>query len=244
MLLLLPGCGTANTNASHPESALESTLEPTLSSVASSAPAADSKLSENLSKMMKESFGTTSWYKYIDKIEVFSNSSGNYANISVTEKPLDCDARLNLSVRTTQSTIDTIVPVVLNSASKLSLDELDVNLISDSLVSILEKESDVEAVYSGLFVYKIPVYKYLADYSKTSESAIRKNINTCVGKTAVAVILAGMTTDYGSTFDGFNMESAKRIAMTANANFKDVALDYVCIRTTDGKLIEKYDAVK
>lgn len=242
VLLLLPGCGNTNTNSSQAESA--SLSESELSSVEPAAPAADSKLSESLSNMMKESFGTTSWYKYIAKIEVFNNSAGSFANISVTEKPLDYNARLNLSAETSQSAIDTIVPVVLNSASALKLNDMDVNLISDSIVKILEKNSNVDAVYSGLLSYKIPVYKYLAAYTKTTEADVRKNINSCVGETAVAVLLAGMTTDYGNSFTGFSMDSTKKIAMTANANFKDISLDYVIIQTLDGKQLEKYDAIK
>lgn len=193
---------------------------------------------------MKEGFGTTSWYKYINKVEVYSSSVDKYASIQVTETPLDYSARLNLSVKASQSTIDTIVPVVLDTAAALGLDDMDTALISDNLVGILDKSPNSDAMYSSLFAYKIPVYKYLADYTKTSQADIKSNIDSCVGETAVSVLLAGMTTDYGSSFNGFSMESAKRIAMTANANFKDISLDYTIIQSPDGKQLEKYDAVK
>lgn len=239
-LMLLSGCRNTNVNSSQAESA----PEPALSSAESSAPVADSKLSESLSKMMKDSFGTTSWYPYIQEIEVFTNSGINFATINVTETPLDYSARLLLSTKATQSTIDTIVPVALNTASALKLNDMDAALISEALVKILDGNSDVQTTYNSLYAYKIPVFKYLADYTNTSESDVKANLKSCVGNTAVSVLLAGMTTDYGDSFSGFNMESAKRIAMTANVNFKDVSLDYVVIQSPDGTQLEKYDAVK
>lgn len=237
-LILLSGCGNTNVNSSQAESA----PEPALSSVESAAPVADSELSESLSNMMKEDFGNTSWYPYIQKIEVFSDREINFATIHVKETPLDYSARLLLSTKATQSTIDTIVPVALNTASVLKLDDMDTALISENLVKILDGDTDVENIYNSLFAYGIPVYKYLADYTNTTEADIKKSIESCVGETAVSVLLAGMTTDYGNSYAGFNMESAKRIAMTTNANFKDISLDYVVIQSSDGKQLEKYDA--
>ena len=245
-VLVVAGCGAASQPAAseageEPEAALhiDGKIE-------------DSDLSQKLTESLRDHFGgygnplyAADWYRYVESLKVFRKDDRYYGELIVNEKPFDWECRLLALRNYTPAVADLVIPLVVDAAAALDLDEMEAAVVSDTISLILNKESGIRTYYAALYSYGIPVYQYIADYlgPGTTELQVMKNIDACYGPDFVAALLAGMDLDFKGSFHGFSTEEVKTIAEYAMIHFDDAFLDSITAYMPDNKLIGTYDNI-
>ena len=247
---------TSSTLESVPVSSnnISSSSDPELSVPVSSQdsvdPILDQDLTDALNKFMLDHFGgsgdpkyaefETSWYKYIDAYNVYIDGGDYIATLKLTEEPADTTVKLFLSTKLSEDNLEYCLPTILDVGAALSLDEVDMCLIGENIYKIIVDDPNLKIIYSSLYAYDIPVYKYLSDALEISEDDVRANIDFCQGPTAAQVVVDGMSKDYGGSFQGLTSSVMERCARTAIANFDDVYISEITVLSPDGKELDTY----
>lgn len=226
---------------------LEATPEP--AQTAEPEPQLDKTLSESLNTMMFESFGgsgnaefATSWYPFIDTLQVYSLGDEYYSTLTLTEEVADTTMRaISTAFYFSKENTDLVIPVVLDAGAYLDLDEAEMCLIVEGLSKILNASSGSILPYESLQALGIPVYEYLSSALDSSESTIKKNIDLVYGSKAADIILAGMKNNYQDSFNGITEETAEKISYAALANFDDVYLEKMIVCNPDGEQMIEFE---
>ncbi len=211
-------------------------------------PILDEKLTEALTTYMYESFGgsgndqlATSWFKYIDRWEVYQNKDSYSGTLYLKERPFDASARVILSKYYTDDQLDILCPILMDVGASLDLDDIDLCLIGEALYKINTTE-DAAVHYYSLAALNIPIYDFLSEGFGESVSAVQSAIkkNKVSGTGAYLCLIDYMATTYEDAFDGLSMEKVKLMSMAAIANFSDVRIETLKVVDHDNESINTY----
>jgi hypothetical protein len=213
-------------------------------------PILESEITDELTAYIYENFGgsgdemyATSWYKYIDYWEVYQDDKSLYSGLlHLKERPFDTSARILLSEYYSKDELDSICPILLDTAAALNLDDLDICLIGENLYKIREL-NDTSTYYYSLAALDIPIYEFLSEGFGENISNVKSAIqnNQISGPDAYQCLVDYMEYTYEGNFDGLSMEKVKKISMAALANFDVVRIETLSVVDQDGKLISTYN---
>lgn len=236
---------TSSSSESTPTTSVsESSSASTSVSSAVSEPQKDVALSEKLSSFMFENFGgsgdaafATSWYPFIESLEVYSDGASYYGMLELTESGNEETVRAILSQHFTPANLDFCVPILMDAGAALKLDTVSICVMGESLAKILTGSSGLEVYYASLYSYNIPVYSYLATALEVSESEIIETCGFCGGSEFANFILMKMQEDFGGSFTGITSDTTKTISLAALTGFHDVYLKEMIVVDSGGKKV-------
>lgn len=216
----------------------------------------DDTLSQSATKMMESSFGgagnpeyATSWYPYIQSISVGEDESGYFADMVISETPLDADLSTILEFYKSEGTLsmsddewNAYRRALLESGAALEWDSIDLCLAADDIYKIMTNDSPA-IHFSSLYALGLDVYQYISDNvlgTPITPTEVMNRADEFGQPDFGKVILAECGAQYEGSYTGLSIDQVKTACNSLMANFKDVTIKKVSVYDTNSELIRVF----
>ena len=217
----------------------------------------DETLSQSAAQMMESSFGgagnpeyATSWYPYIQDISIGEDEAGYFADMVISETPLDADLatildfyKLENKVELSEREWEVFHICLLDSAAGLGWDSIDLCLAADDIYKIMTNDSPA-IHFSSLYALGLDVYQYISDNvlgATITPTEVMDRADEFGQPDFGKIILAECGTQYEGSYTGLSIDQVKTASNSLMANFKEVNIKKVSVYDTNSELIRVFN---